>query len=218
MMEQTGPMAKRKLIMAASATLMLAACVNLGGKAPPSMLVLTPVQSVASGTALRGEAKDALIILIPEVPRKLETNRVPVQVDASNIAYIKDAIWSDKPASLMQRLLMETIAAKTGRLVLHEVNAGGKGQHFLAGELIEFGVDATRNEAIVIYDAVRLQNGKEIEKRRFEARATIIEISPATAGAGLNAAANSVAGEVAAWVGAAPAVEAPAPPAPVPPA
>jgi cholesterol transport system auxiliary component len=185
-------------------------CVNLGGKAPPSMLVLTPSQTIAGGTVQRGEAKDALVVLIPEVPRKLDTNRVPVQVDTSNIAYIKDAVWSDKPASLMQRLLMETISAQTGRLVLHEVNAGGKAQHFLAGELVEFGVDSMRNEAVVVFDAVRLQNGLAIEKRRFEARSVVVGITPATAGAALNEAANVIAGEVATWIGK-PAILEPAP-------
>jgi cholesterol transport system auxiliary component len=181
----------------------LAACVSFGGKAPPSMLVLTPAQSISAGTAQSGSAKDALVVLIPEVPRKLETNRVPVQIDASNIAYLKDAVWADKPARLMQMLLSETISAKTGRLVLSEVDAGGKAGHFLSGSLMEFGLDATRNEAVVVYDVVRLQNGKAIEKRRFEAREPVLEIKSGAAGAALNKAANQVAGDVAAWLAAA---------------
>lgn len=182
--------------------LALGACVNLGGKAPPSMLVLTPQQSVASGTAQSGAAKDALIVLIPEVPRKLDTNRLPVQVDGSNIAYIKDAIWADKPARLMQMLLMETIAAKNNRLVLNEVDAGGKAEQYLAGTLLEFGVDKASNEAVVVYDAVRLQNGQAIAKKRFEARQNLFEITPAAAGSALNAAANSVASDIAVWLAA----------------
>ena len=186
--------------LALAATLALGACVNLGGKVPPTMLVLTSAVTVASGTVQRGAAKDALVILIPEVPRKLETNRVPVQIDGSNIAYLEDAIWADKPARLMQMLLMETISAKNNRLVLNEVNAGGKAEHYLAGALQEFGIDATRNEAVVVYDAVRLQNGKEVEKKRFEARSTVPEIKAGAAGSALNAAANVVAGEIAAWL------------------
>jgi cholesterol transport system auxiliary component len=180
----------------------LAACVSFGGKAPPSMLVLTPAQGISAGTAQSGSAKDALVILIPEVPRKLETNRVPVQIDASNIAYLKDAIWADKPARLMQMLLSETITAKTGRLVLNEVDAGGKAEHFLSGSLMEFGLDAARNEAVVVYDVVRLQNGKAVEKRRFEARESVFEIKAGAAGAALNKAANRVADDVTAWLAA----------------
>ena len=189
-------------LLTLSLALALGACVNLGGKTPPSLLVLTPAQTVASGTLQRGAAKDALVILIPEVPRKLETNRVPVQMDDSNIAYLQDAVWADKPSRLMQMLLMEVIAAKNNRLVLNEVDAGGKAEQFLAGTLLEFGLDATRNEAVVIYDAVRLQNGKEVEKKRFEARSTVTEIIPGAAGAALNEAANVVAADIAAWLAA----------------
>lgn len=183
-----------------SLALALTGCVNLGGKAPPSLLVLTPQQSVAGGTAHSGAQKDALVILIPEVPRKLETNRVPVQIDSSNIAYLTDAVWADKPARLMQMLLMETIAAKNGTLVLNEVNAGGKAEHFLSGSLLEFGLDASRNQAIVVYDVVRLKGSKPVEKRRFEARETVVEMKPGAAGAALNQAANSVANDIATWL------------------
>jgi cholesterol transport system auxiliary component len=189
-----------KLLLPLSLPLALAACVNLGGKVPPSMLVLTPLQTIAGGTVQSGDAKDALVVLIPEVPRKLETNRLPVQVDSANIAYLKDAVWADKPARLMQMLLMETVAVKSNRLVLNQVDAGGKAEHFLAGTLLEFGIDASQNQAVVVYDAVRLQNGKPIEKRRFEARESMFEIKPGAAGAALNKAANNVAGEIAAWL------------------
>jgi cholesterol transport system auxiliary component len=202
MNEKGRRMKARKLSLPILLALTLSACVNLGGKVPPSMLVLTPAATVAGGTLQRGAAKDALVVLIPEVPRKLETNRVPVQIDGSNIAYLEDAVWADKPARLVQMLLMETIAAKNNRLVLNEVDAGGKAEHYLAGALLEFGVDATRNEAIVVYDAVRLQNGKEVEKKRFEARSTVLEIKPGAAGSALNNAANVVAGDIAAWLAA----------------
>ena len=140
-------------------------------------------------------------MLLPEVPRKIDTNRVPVQIDGSSIAYLKDAVWADKPARLMQLLLMETISAKTGRLVLNEVDAGGKAQQFLTGSLIEFGIDASSMEAVVVYDAVKLVRGQVVEKRRFEAREPVLEVAAAPAGAALNKAANDIAVQIAAWVG-----------------
>lgn len=205
MLENKRMTKNQKLFLPLLLPLALGACVNLGGKVPPSMLVLTSAQTVGSGTAHHGAAKDALVVLIPEVPRKLETNRVPVQIDGSNIAYLKDAVWADKPARLMQMLLMETIAAKNNRLVLNVVDAGGKAEQFLAGTLLEFGMDSARNEAIVIYDAVRLQNGKEVEKKRFEARTTVFEIKASSAGSALNEAANRVAADIAAWLAVPPA-------------
>lgn len=191
---------KTSLIVLASAAL-LAGCVSFGAKAPPSLLVLTAANGVQGGTAQSGATKDALIVLMPEVPRKIDTNRVPVQIDDSSIAYLKDAVWADKPARLMQLLLMETVSAKTGRLVLNEVDAGGKAQQFLTGSLIEFGIDANAMEAVVVYDAVKVVRGQAVEKRRFEAREPVLEVKPALAGAALNKAANDIAVQIATWVG-----------------
>jgi cholesterol transport system auxiliary component len=181
--------------------IMLGACVSFGGKAPVSMLVLTSDNVVAAGAARTAAVADALVIQIPQVPRKLDNNRVPVQIDASSIAYLKDAFWADKPARLMQMLLVETVSAKSGNLVLNEVDAGGKATRYLSGSLLEFGIDATTNEVVVVYDMVKIIRGSATEKRRFEARRPVNAIAPAPAGAALNAAANDVASQIAEWAG-----------------
>jgi cholesterol transport system auxiliary component len=180
--------------------LTVGACVSFGGKAPPSLLVLTATNTVANGTAKSGVSSDALIVLLPEAPRKLDSNRVPVQINDSSIAYLKDAVWADKPSRLMQLLLMETIAAKSGRLVLNETDAGGKATQYLSGSLLEFGVDAAASEAVVVYDAVKLARGQTVEKRRFEARRPVAAIEPGSTGVALNEAANEVAAQVSDWI------------------
>lgn len=191
----------RNTLCVATAAITLSACVSFGGKAPPSMLVLTSDSSVAGGTSKSGASGEALIVLLPETPRKLDSNRVPVQVDDSNIAYIKDAVWADKPSRLMQMLLMENIAAKSNRLVLNETDAGGRAQLYLSGSLLEFGLDEASSEAVVIYDAVKINRGQTVEKKRFESRKPVTAINAREAGRALNAAANDVAGQISAWVG-----------------
>lgn len=194
---------KRSIIitLALPASLALASCVSFGSKAPPQLLVLTASESVASGTAKTGEAKDALVVLIPNTPRKIDTVRVPVQIDESSIAYLKDASWADKPARLMQDLLAETISAKTKQFVLNEPDTLGKAERFLSGELSEFGIDSNTQEAVVVYDAVKLVRGQAVDTRRFEAREPVTAVEPVYAGSALNKAANRVAADVAAWVG-----------------
>lgn len=191
----------RNAMLVGAIMLSLGACVSFGGKAPPSLLVLTAANSVANGTAKRGASNEALIVLLPEAPRKLDSNRVPVQIDDSSIAYLKDAVWADKPSRLMQLLLMETIAAKTGRLVLNETDAGGKATQYLSGSLLEFGVDASSSEAVVVFDAVRLVRGLTVEKKRFEARRPVSAVEPGPTGSALNQAANDVAAQVSDWIG-----------------
>jgi cholesterol transport system auxiliary component len=191
----------RNAILAGATLLSLGACVSFGGKAPPSLLVLSANNSVLNGTAKSGASSEALIVLLPEAPRKLDSNRVPVQIDNSSIAYLKDAVWADKPARLMQLLLMETIAAKTGRLVLNETDAGGKATQYLSGSLLEFGVDAASSEAVVVYDAVRLVRGQSVEKKRFESRRPVSAVEAGPTGSALNEAANDVAVQVSEWIG-----------------
>jgi cholesterol transport system auxiliary component len=191
----------QKFLLIAAVTFALGACVSFGGEAPPSLLVLTPTSGVANGTEKTGASGDALIVLLPEAPRKLDSNRVPVQIDDSSIAYLKDAVWADKPARLMQLLLMETISAKSGRLVLNETDAGGKAQQYLSGSLLEFGIDSDALEAVVVYDAVKLVRGQPVAKKRFEARRPVTAVEASLAGRALNEAANDVANQVSIWIG-----------------
>ena len=186
-------------LLALPVILSLGACVSFETKAPPSMLVLTADNSVTAGAARTASAADALVIQTPEVPRKLDTNRVPVQINASSIAYVKDAFWTDKPARLMQQLLSETVSSKTGHLVLSEVDAGGKAARFISGSLLEFGVDAATNEAVVVFDAVKITRTNPTEKRRFEARRPVAAVEAAPVAAALNEAANEVALQIAEW-------------------
>lgn len=191
----------KNMLLIGSLALTLSACVSFGGKAPPSLLVLTATNVVANGTAKSGASSDALIVLLPEAPRKLDSNRVPVQIDDSSIAYLQDAVWADKPSRLMQLLLMETIAAKTGRLVLNETDAGGKAAQYLSGSLLEFGIDSAASEAVVVFDAVKLARGQATQKKRFEVRRSVSAVEPGPAGIALNAAANDVAAQISDWIG-----------------
>jgi cholesterol transport system auxiliary component len=143
-------------------------------------------------------------VLMPDVPRKLDTNRVPVQINDGAIAYLKDAFWADKPSRLMQLLLIETLSAKTNKMILSEVEAGGKAGSYLSGSLAEFGIDARSNQAVVVYDAVQVARGKPLNKRRFEARENVGLVEPGPASDALNKAANKVAADVSDWIAANP--------------
>lgn len=192
----------RSMALAVASALTLSSCVSLGGTAPASMLTLTATSTVTAGESKTGMAKDAMVVLIPEVPRKLDTNRVPVQINTGNIAYLKDGVWTDKPAILMRHLLAETLAAKNGTLILSEVETAGKAENYLSGQLVEFGIDEASMEAVAIFDAVRIRKGQPVEKRRFDAREGLTKIETGEAGETLNAVANKIAEDVATWLSA----------------
>lgn len=192
----------RNMALAVASALTLSSCVSLGGTAPASVLTLTATSTVTAGESKTGMAKDAMVVLIPEVPRKLDTNRVPVQINTGNIAYLRDGVWTDKPAILMRHLLAETLAAKNGTLILSEVETAGKAENYLSGQLVEFGIDEASMEAVAIFDAVRIRKGQPVEKRRFDARKGLTKIETGEAGETLNAVANKIAEDVATWLSA----------------
>ena len=177
----------------------LAGCISFGAKPPESLLSLTPASTVAAGTAINGSAAQAIAVMEPEASARLAVTRVPVQIDDTQVAYVKDALWVDKPSRLFRRLLGETIRAKTGRLVIDTDDAALTPKNQLRGTLLEFGYDARTASAVVTYDAVRDVNGTQVMTRRFSAS---VPATPEAApvGAAINQAANEVAAQVADWV------------------
>jgi cholesterol transport system auxiliary component len=188
-------------ILALAAALALTGCVSFGSKPPSQLLTLNPAQVVAPGTLRRGNEAGGLVIVDPDAPKLLDTVRVPVQIDPTSVAYVTDAQWSDTPRHLFRKLLSETIAAGSDRIVLEPGQYAADSTQRLTGELVQFGIDAQTNNAIVTFDAIMTSEGGEtVAKQRFSASVPVSKINALTIGAPLNAAANKVAADVAAWV------------------
>ncbi|UNK80723.1 ABC-type transport auxiliary lipoprotein family protein [Sphingopyxis granuli] len=197
------PSRLRTPLTLAFGALLLSGCVSFGGKVPPFLLTLDADAAPAAGEARTASDAATLTILIPAAPQKLRTTRIPVQQDDASVAYVKDAQWVEAPQRLFQRLLSETVAARTNRVVIDEGQYLTAPGEQLAGQLMEFGVDARSNEAIVVYQAMRVgAGGKTVTQRRFEAHEPIggrIEAKPV--GEALTRAANKVASDVGGWLG-----------------
>lgn len=197
------PSRLRTPLTLALGALLLSGCVSFGGKVPPFLLTLDADAAPTAGEARTASDAATLTILIPAAPQKLRTTRIPVQQDDASVAYVKDAQWVEAPQRLFQRLLSETVAARTNRVVIDEGQYLTAPGEQLAGQLMEFGVDARSNEAIVVYQAMRVgAGGKTVTQRRFEAREPVggrIEAKPV--GEALTRAANKVASDVAGWLG-----------------
>lgn len=198
-----GSRAMRGFFRVAGATglaLALAGCLSLGSEPPESLLTLTPDATAPGGAVVQGDVASAIAVLEPGAPQSINVTRVPVQVNDAEIAYLQDAVWVEKPARLFQRLLAETIRAKSGRLVIDAETASVGAATRLQGSLGAFGYDARTSSVVVRYDAVRTGAGDSVETRRFEAVVPGVPAEAAPVGRALNQAANRVAGEVAAWV------------------
>jgi cholesterol transport system auxiliary component len=191
----------KKLVILA--LLPLAACIRIGAPPPPSLLTLTPAQTVPVGQVQNSGQTKSILVMTPTVPQELAVARVPVQATNTSLAYVKDAQWADQPNRLFARLLSDTVSARTGRIVLTMRQASVDPSAQLSGELRAFGMDATTNEAVVSFEAalIRVDRADAIEKRRFEARVPVTAINADTVAPAISQAANQVASEVADWVG-----------------
>ena len=190
-------MMRVKLLLPAVAALALAGC--FGGGAPAQLLTLTPSAARPAAAPVSAGQGAAITIVDPTVPQALRTTRIPVYVSETSIQYLEDAAWVENPGPLFARLLSETVAVRTGRVVLDSRQYSQDPGTRITGQLLKFGLDPARMEAVVVYDAV-LPRGGGVASNRFEARVPVAEATPAAVAPALNQAANQVADQVAGWI------------------
>lgn len=191
------------IALLAATTALLPGCVSFGAKPPKQLLAISASQKVAAGTLQTSAKGTSVIVATPDTPRSLDTVRIPVQVNATSIAYVKDAQWVDTPRHMFQTILSETISASGGATVIEPGQYSANPARRLDGTLVSFGVDAGAKNAVVTFDAtLSSEDGTSIVKKRFTATAPIREIDAKHVGDPINEAANSVVGEVATWVAA----------------
>ena len=199
-----------KFALSVAAALTLGACVSWGGgKLPATLFTLPPASSLPVGTATTGKPAEAIVVFEPETDRRLGVQRVAVQIDSSNIAYLKDAMWVERPARLFQNLLAETIRAKSGKLVLVADDSPGTGALRLSGRLLEMGYDARSMSVVVRFDAIRTEPDGSVTHKRFESVIAGVAPEAVQVGPALNQAGNEVAQQVADWLTAPTAVAIP---------
>lgn len=172
-----------------------------GGKAPVTLLTLTPEAADPGQIQRTATAGQAVTIAVPIVAKELRTNRIPVQVTPTDVQYVADAVWIDTPDRLFQGLVAETVRRTTNRVVLSSKQAALDPGLLVNGELQRFGYDASTGQVIVQYDgALSTEGGTRVESRRFTATAPS-DGAAASVGPALNRAANQVATEIARWIG-----------------
>ena len=190
------------------ALVLLAGCgplVQIGGNAPPAASLLTlSATTPPAPYAGPAPASGTVGVEIPAVPLTLQTLRLPVTNNATEVTYLVGASWAEQPNRQFQRLLSDTLAAK-GVPVIDTRQARTPAVRSLTGTLRSFGLDVSDPAAPVVrvrYDAqlAGSRTAKDVMLRRFDAEEPVAAQTPVAVAAALNRAANRLAVEVAAWV------------------
>ena len=189
----------RRFMTAALVLVALGGCVSLGGKAPKTLLTLTTSAAVPVDTIRRASADNTILILTPTAAAAVATVRIPVY-DGTALSYVADGAWNEPPVRGVQRLLSETVTARSATIVLDPRQYGANPAMRLTGQLQRFGVDPIGMQAVVTYDAQLSREAGRIETRRFEVKVPIASVEAGLAGTALNRAANDLAAQVADWV------------------
>lgn len=182
------------------ALVLLAGCLSVGGDAPRQMITLTAIRSAPAGALGSDKAGPPLVMLDLEADRRIDVQRVLVQIDDATIAYLTDAVWVERPARPFRRLVAEAIRVKTGRLVLEPGDEATIGKEALSGRLLDIGYHARDQKVVVRFDAIRTDASGAVRARRFEAEVGGIGPKAEQVAPALNKAANDVATQVADWV------------------
>ena len=119
-----------------------------GGKAPTVLYDLTSSAPDTGAVTRQSSAGNAVTIRVPVAAKELRTNRVPVQVDPVQVAYVEKLQWVDTPDRLFQNLLAETVRRTTSRVVLDPKQPALDPGLSVSGELQQFGFDAQRGLAV----------------------------------------------------------------------
>lgn len=190
----------RKTLLLSAVLLPLGGCVNLGDKAPASLITLTPEVPATAGAGASGDLANALVVLEPSADASIAVLRVPVRMAGGTVAYLKKVAWVERPSRQFQHLLTETLRGKgDGRLVV-EGDVATKGLK-ISGRLMNMGYDEATRSAIVRFDAIKEWSGGKMETRRFEHTVSGVKADGRAIGPALNEAANAVAKDVGDWVG-----------------
>ena len=189
-----------KLLLACLAVLPLGACFG-GAKAPPELLTLTAAQRRAPGEVRAARQGHVITVTPPASPQEVAVNRIPVYVSPTAVQYLTGGQWVGKPSDLFRQLLSDTLAARTGWTVLDPGTYTQVQGMVLGGQLLRFGLDPSRMEAVVVFEASLARPDTSVATNRFEAHVPVAAPEANAVAAGLNQAANQVAAQVAEWAG-----------------
>ena len=188
---------------------MLGAAATLGGCSALSSLnaAATPMDTYdltpASASATRGGSGRTLLVARPDAPAGIATDRIMVRPGAAAITYLPDARWTDELPTVVQSLLVRSIAG-TGRMGYVGPSEGGPVPDLaLLTRIDNFEVDVAGGPVTARVDInltlLRDRDQSVIKTRTFRNQAISVSDQPADVVAAFQAILDTLLPEMARW-------------------
>jgi cholesterol transport system auxiliary component len=177
--------------------LTLAGCSSIGGAAPLNTYDLTAPDAVSAGPR---KGKVQVLVTEPQALKALDSENIVVRDGASQIQYLSGAQWGDRLPKIVQARLVEAFERSKRFGGVGRPGEGLAIDYQIITEIRAFGVD---NGVATVEIGAKLlndRNGVVRSAKTFSAKAAAGS-GPDAIVAALNAAFDTVAGELVGWAG-----------------
>ncbi|MEM6579534.1 MAG: ABC-type transport auxiliary lipoprotein family protein, partial [Pseudomonadota bacterium] len=187
--------------------LSLAGCATLGAlnaaSTPGDAYELRPPPNAPRAASTQNVQ---LVIDVPTASGAIDTDRILVRPNASQVQYLPGAQWTQAAPVMVQSVLVETFLRTGGFRFVGQRPIGPVGDILLVTHLSDFGVDidpASGQGTVVLSltaNLVREEDAAILSSRRFSREARIEETAAPAIIAGFETVSNAVFSELAGWV------------------
>jgi cholesterol transport system auxiliary component len=173
----------------------------LGGNAAPTTYDLVAPRSFAAGAR---SAPYQLVVNEPTALHAIDTDRIMVRPNASEISYYKGAAWSDRLPHLMQVRMIETLQNSGAAKAVLNSSDQANGDFHLATEIRAFQIDTANGrpaaDADIFVKLINSDSDKVVASKGFSARVAAANDTPQAGVAALNQALTEVLQDTSTWV------------------
>jgi cholesterol transport system auxiliary component len=202
------PMPVLAVVLTALVGLAAAGCIHVGpaAPAPVDLYGLTPLAAAVSAPAPPGSPR-VLTVGEPGAPGALAGDRLAARPDPHRLQYLAGARWIEPLPRMVQRLLVESLAASGRFTAVGRREAGLAADIRLATDLLAFEAVLPEGEegasVVIRLSAVVLSEprGKVLAVRTFEAEVPAAGRTRSALVIAFDEAFHRVAAELVAWVG-----------------
>ncbi|MDW4549267.1 ABC-type transport auxiliary lipoprotein family protein [Defluviimonas sp. D31] len=197
----------RSALAALSACTLLGGCAALGalGQAAEPQDAFQ-IQAPAEGPVARAPRAEDLIVEIPAASGAIDTDRILIRPQATQVQYLSDARWIEPAPLMIQSALVEGLERSGGFRFVGRKPLGASGDVALVSNLVDFHAAIapdTPGATVAVRLAVRLvreEDAAVISSRTFAAGATAPDTSTPALVDAYDRATSRVIGEAVSWV------------------